>query len=369
MYERFTDRARKTMQLANQEAQRYNHEYIGTEHILLGLAKEASGVAANVLKNLDVDPRVIVREVGKLLLSGPDMGVTMGKLPQTPRAKKVVEFSMDEARNLRHHYVGTEHILLGLLRELEGVAAQVLINLGLQLEAVREETLSLLGEGDRGQSLRELAAEADLPSTAELVYEHTRVVFAVTPVKIDWLSWLRSRRIGISLLGLTRYLSFSAGSTAASNEPTGPPKESDQVTAVWREANTFAKAQRREYLAPADLLYGVAVWATDPLRVVLREYNIKTGPVRAAVELAVGLGTAEFTMTTLPKTPNARAIRKAMCDRAAAAGSAEVTLLHLVEALLEEHDDDLYRVMIQIGSLPEHLAAEIHQRVRLAQPA
>jgi len=146
MYERFTDRARKVMQLANQEAQRFNHEYIGTEHVLLGLIKEGSGVAANVLKNLDIDLRKIRMEVEKLVQSGPDM-VTMGKLPQTPRAKKVIEYSMEEARNLNHNYVGTEHILLGLLREQEGVAAQVLMNLGLKLEDVREEVLNLLGHG------------------------------------------------------------------------------------------------------------------------------------------------------------------------------------------------------------------------------
>ncbi len=152
MYERFTDRARKVMQLANQEAQRFNHEYIGTEHILLGLVKEGSGVAANVLKNLDVDLRKIRLEVEKLVQSGPEM-VTIGKLPQTPRAKKVIEYSMEEARNLNHNYVGTEHILLGLLREQEGVAAQVLMNLGLKLEDVREEVLNLLGHGmESGES-------------------------------------------------------------------------------------------------------------------------------------------------------------------------------------------------------------------------
>jgi len=146
MFERFTDRARKVMALANQEAQRFNHEYIGTEHILLGLVKEGSGVGANVLKNLDVDLRRVRMEVEKLVKSGPDM-VTMGKLPQTPRAKKVIEYAIEEARNLNHNYVGTEHLLLGLLREQDGVAAQVLINLGLRLEDVREEVLNLLGAG------------------------------------------------------------------------------------------------------------------------------------------------------------------------------------------------------------------------------
>jgi len=146
MFERFTDRARKVMALANQEAQRFNHEYIGTEHVLLGLVKEGSGVGANVLKNLDVDLRKVRLEVEKLVKSGPDM-VTMGKLPQTPRAKKVIEYAIEEARNLNHNYVGTEHLLLGLLREHEGVAAQVLMNLGLKLEEVREEVLNLLGAG------------------------------------------------------------------------------------------------------------------------------------------------------------------------------------------------------------------------------
>src|ERR671923_2839658 len=154
MYERFTDRARKVMQLANQEAQRFNHEYIGTEHILLGLVKEGSGVAANVLKNLDIDLRKIRLEVEKIVQTGPGSEmVTMGKLPQTPRAKKVIEYSIEEARNLNHNYVGTEHLLLGLLREQEGVAAQVLMNLGLKLEDVREEVLNLLGHNmDSGES-------------------------------------------------------------------------------------------------------------------------------------------------------------------------------------------------------------------------
>jgi ATP-dependent Clp protease ATP-binding subunit ClpC len=130
MFERFTDRARKVMALANQEAQRFNHEYIGTEHILLGLVK--------------VDLRKVRLEVEKLVKAGPEM-VTMGKLPQTPRAKKVIEYAIEEARNLNHNYVGTEHLLLGLLREHDGVAAQVLRNLNLKLEEVREEVLNLLG--------------------------------------------------------------------------------------------------------------------------------------------------------------------------------------------------------------------------------
>jgi ATP-dependent Clp protease ATP-binding subunit ClpC len=144
MYERFTDHARKVMRLANREAQRYHHESVGTEHILLGLSKLAEGVAANVLTNLDIDPRKIRREVEKIIQSGPDAPAKT-KLPLAPLAKKVIEYSIEEARNLNHNYVGTEHLLLGLLREQEGVATQVLKNLGLKLEDVREEVLTLLG--------------------------------------------------------------------------------------------------------------------------------------------------------------------------------------------------------------------------------
>jgi ATP-dependent Clp protease ATP-binding subunit ClpC len=146
MWERLTERAKKVRALATQEAQRFNHEYVGTEHLLLGLVKEGSGVGANVLKNLGVDLHKVRLEVEKLVKPGPET-VTMGALPLTPRAKKVLEYALEEARNLNHNYIGTEHMLLGLLREKEGVAAQVLMNLGLKLDEVRAEVLELLGAG------------------------------------------------------------------------------------------------------------------------------------------------------------------------------------------------------------------------------
>ncbi len=144
MFDKFTDRARKVMALAREEAKRFNHEYIGTEHILLGLVKEGSGVAANVLQNLDIDLKKIRMEVEKIVQTGPDL-VSVGQLPFTPRVKKVLEYAIEEARSMGHNYIGTEHQLLGLLREQEGVAAQVLLNLGVKLEDVREEIIELLG--------------------------------------------------------------------------------------------------------------------------------------------------------------------------------------------------------------------------------
>ncbi|ARN56446.1 ATP-dependent Clp protease ATP-binding subunit [Sedimentisphaera salicampi] len=146
MFERFTDRARKVMALANQEALRFNHESLGTEHILLGLSKEGSGVGANVLKNLGVDVNKLRIEVEKYVKSGPNV-ISAGKLPQTPKSKRVIEYAIEEARSLNHNYVGTEHLLLGLLRVSDGIAAQILMNLGLKLDTVRDEVLNLLGSG------------------------------------------------------------------------------------------------------------------------------------------------------------------------------------------------------------------------------
>jgi hypothetical protein len=162
MYERFTDRARKVMQLANQEAQRFNHEHIGTEHILLGLVKEGTGVAANVLKNLGVDLQKVRLEAEKLVRGGPDVA-TAGKLPQTLRARNVVEYSMEEAHKLGHSYVGTEHLLLGLLRDDEGASSVILANLGLRADHVRREVMDLLGHAQApgpAQPLRPWLAQA-----------------------------------------------------------------------------------------------------------------------------------------------------------------------------------------------------------------
>jgi ATP-dependent Clp protease ATP-binding subunit ClpC len=151
-FNRFTERARKVILLAKEEAKRFNHDYIGTEHILLGLIKEGEGVAAAVLTSLGLDPENIRAEVEKLVQTGPSKVLTED-IPFTPRAKKVIELAMDEARALGHNYIGTEHLLLGLIREGDGVASQVLINMGLDLKSVRDEVLNLLGASIPGYSV------------------------------------------------------------------------------------------------------------------------------------------------------------------------------------------------------------------------
>jgi ATP-dependent Clp protease ATP-binding subunit ClpC len=144
MHDKFTERVRKVMYLAREEAARLQHDYIGTEHLLLGVIREGEGIAATVLNNLGLDLDAI-RQAVESMVAATGGTLTIGEIPFTPRAKRVLELSVDEARQLGHNYVGTEHLLLGLIREGEGVAARVLLELGVDRKKVREETLKLLG--------------------------------------------------------------------------------------------------------------------------------------------------------------------------------------------------------------------------------
>ncbi|OGX40103.1 MAG: hypothetical protein A3G91_04190 [Omnitrophica WOR_2 bacterium RIFCSPLOWO2_12_FULL_50_9] len=154
MFNRFTERARKVIVYAKEEARRFNHDYIGTEHLLLGLVREGEGVAAAVLQKLGVDLETIRIEVEKLVQPGPQTQV-LGDIPFTPRSKKALELSAEEARALGHNYIGTEHLLLGLVKEGEGMAYRVLLNLGLDLAKLRNEVMELLGSGIPGYGTQE----------------------------------------------------------------------------------------------------------------------------------------------------------------------------------------------------------------------
>jgi ATP-dependent Clp protease ATP-binding subunit ClpC len=162
MFERFTDRARKVMMLAKLESERFNSEWIDAEHILLGIIKEGSGVGANVLKNLDVDLKKLCLEIEELLnkehsgkatikgvISLAIEKVTKGRLPHSQRAKDVIAFAIEEARLLNHNYVGTEHMLLGLMHVNESIAAQALAKKGVTIKNVRVEVLNMLSPGQK----------------------------------------------------------------------------------------------------------------------------------------------------------------------------------------------------------------------------
>src|SRR5262252_4759274 len=142
VFERFTDRARRVVVLAQEEARTLNHDYIGTEHILLGLIGEGEGVAAKALESLGISLEAVRQQVEEII--GQGQQAPSGHIPFTPRAKKVLELALREAQQLGHNYIGTEHLLLGLIREGEGVAAQVLVKLGADLNRVRQQVIQLL---------------------------------------------------------------------------------------------------------------------------------------------------------------------------------------------------------------------------------
>ena len=168
MFERFTDRARRVVVLAQEEARTLNHNYIGTEHVLLGLIHEGEGVAAKALESLGISLEAVRQQVEQII--GQGQQAPSGHIPFTPRAKKVLELSLREALQLGHNYIGTEHILLGLIREAEGVAAQVLVKLGADLNRVREQVMQLL-HGDQGKDSAAAGTPSETAPSTSLVLD------------------------------------------------------------------------------------------------------------------------------------------------------------------------------------------------------
>jgi len=163
MHDRFTDRVRRVIYYAREEANRLQHDYIGTEHLLLGIVREGEGIAARVLGKLDLDFEQIQQAV-ESMVKGTGATLIVGEIPFTPRAKRVLELAIEEARLLGHNYVGTEHLLLGLIREGEGVAAQVLAELGVDRKRVREEVLRLLGPTATMKARKTKKEKSDTPN-------------------------------------------------------------------------------------------------------------------------------------------------------------------------------------------------------------
>lgn len=171
-FHKFTDRARKVLSLAQEEAQRFNHHYIGTEHILLGLVREGQGVAAMVLKNLGVDLDNARSAVDAIIGRGDQ--IVLGEIGLTPRAKKVIELAVDESRRMNHHYIGTEHLLLGLIRENDGIAAGVLDSLGVNLEKARTQTIQVLSQASAARQTLE-QTEMQASAARQTLRQHVSV--------------------------------------------------------------------------------------------------------------------------------------------------------------------------------------------------
>jgi ATP-dependent Clp protease ATP-binding subunit ClpA len=236
-FDKFTERARRVLSLAQEEAQRFNHNYIGTEHLLLGLVREGDGVAAKVLANLGVELNK-VRSAVEVIIGRGDRAV-LGEIGLTPRAKKVLDFAVDEARRLNHHYIGTEHILLGLVREGEGIAAGVLESLGVNLTRVRLETTRILS-----QSMPQGAATSAAPEPADLRIQAEPGLFH------------GARALGVAL--------------------------SDSIRVVLLHAADLARERGDQQISPAHLLLATLQWHT--VAEALHDSGADVGKLTAALE-------------------------------------------------------------------------------------
>ena len=184
MFERFTERARQVVVLAQDEARALKHNYIGTEHILLGLLREEEGLAARVLEQLDITVEEVRAQVARIVGQGDE--VTTGQIPFTPRAKKVLELALREALSLGHNYIGTEHILLGLVRENEGVAARILLDFDADAEKIRNEIIRMLSGPGRRQSGSGTPAAGEKAKSSKLLDQFGRnLTKAATDGKLD----------------------------------------------------------------------------------------------------------------------------------------------------------------------------------------
>jgi ATP-dependent Clp protease ATP-binding subunit ClpC len=230
MFEKFTDRARRVVVLAQEEARMLSHNYIGTEHLLLGLIHEGEGVAARSLESLGISLEDVRQNVEEMIGRGQE--APSGHIPFTPRAKKVLELSLREAQQLGHEYIGTEHILLGLIREGEGVAAQVLVKLGGDLRRVRQQVIQLLGEGRPEEAGEEAGGRWEAAGGRGGMEPEVRIVGSPAQIA-EILGRLRS--IDMRLAAVQRHLGLEAaepvpaagGETApeAGPGPDAPPED------------------------------------------------------------------------------------------------------------------------------------------------
>jgi ATP-dependent Clp protease ATP-binding subunit ClpA len=235
MFERFTDRARRVVVLAQEEARMLNHNYIGTEHILLGLAHEGEGVAAKALEGLGIHLEAVRQQVEQII--GKGQQAPSGHIPFTPRAKKVLELSLRESLQLGHDYIGTEHILLGLIREGDGVAAQVLVRLGADLNRVRAEVIKLV-HGGRGEEERVVGPRPS-PAIRDVFFREVQSA----------LRSIEQRLTAIERhLGMTHGPAADAPEAAAADAPEAAAADAPEAAAA--DAPEAAAADAPEAAAP-----------------------------------------------------------------------------------------------------------------------
>ncbi len=299
-FDKFTERARRVLSLAQEEAQRFQHNYIGTEHLLLGLVREGEGVAAKVLSNMGVE-LYRVRNAVEFIIGRGDR-IVLGEIGLTPRAKKVIELAVDEARRLNHHYIGTEHLLLGLVREGSGIAAGVLESLGVNLEKVRNQTIYVLSQSGAAQTMETAA----IPPPSQ-----TEAVKKVLSLAQEESQFYQHDYVGTEhlLLGLVREGDGVAAKVLGKlgaepekvrsavelivkrGEHTGADERvlTRRATEVMAQATFEARRLKHDYVGTEHVLLGLVRSDESIAEAVLRSMGVKMETVRTAVMEAIHL--------------------------------------------------------------------------------
>jgi len=330
-FDRFTERARKVLSLAQEEAQRFQHNYIGTEHLLLGLVREGEGVAARVLTSLGAELSQI-RQAVEFIIGRGDR-IVLGEIGLTPRAKKVIELAVDEARRLNHHYIGTEHLLLGLVREGEGIAAGVLESLGVNLERVRMATINVLNSS--GTSAR---------------YEFWRV-------NAD-----------------TIVLSDQDVASAQDEDDTAPAPAREEkdvpgtfsirarraLDAAYEEAHKL----QHDYVGTEHLLLGLISEEKGLASLILQKLNVERANIRSAVEFIIAHSGSRAIPATVGFTPRSQKVILYAVNEASKLGATLVSTEHLLLGMLREGEGIAAGVLISLGVTYEKVVTPLERRRR-----
>lgn len=327
-FDKFTQRARKVLSLAQEEAQRFQHNYIGTEHLLLGLVREGEGVAAKVLSNLGVELNEVRSTVESIIGRGDR--IVLGEIGLTPRSKKAIELAVDEARRLNHHYIGTEHMLLGLVREGEGIAAGVLESMGVDLEKVRTQTMQVLSQsGDasapRGRSASHHTVVSQGDEEGMQKDESPGGPFVPDP---------EDRMAATSIDALVangRYGTF----TERAGKVLGYSQE---------EARRF----QHNYIGTEHLLLGLIHDDKGVGTHVLHNLGVSLAKVRSAVEFIIGRGD-RFVLGEIGLTPRAKKVLELAADEAQRMNQPYIGTGHILLGLVREGEGIAAGVLESLG--------------------
>ena len=380
-FDKFTERARKVLSLAQEEARRFQHNYIGTEHLLLGLVREGEGVAAKVLNSLGVE-LYQVRNAVEFIIGRGDR-IVLGEIGLTPRAKKVIELAVDEARRLNHHYIGTEHLLLGLVREGEGIAAGVLESLGLNLEKVRTQTIQVLSQSGaihafketQTELVKEIRARSAPPLMIELLKEAQNVLETEMQEKVEALEQKelgraaelgkreKNLRDNISKLETFWHLQpgFSLKSYTQSEIEIVGDDTLDiftvQLLRVLSRSQEEARHFKQNYIGTEHLLLALFQETKGVAAKVLSNLDVDTHQVRSAVEFIIG-SQNRIILGEIGFTPRAKKVIELAKDEAKGMKHHYIGVEHLLLGLVRGSEGITAGVLDEMGVTLERVRSE-----------